>query len=60
MTSDATATTNLICLCRRHHRAKTTGSWTYERIDPGTYLWTGPTGLTVLVTPRGTVSVPRA
>lgn len=46
-------------LCRRHHRAKTSGAWTYERVDTGTYLWTGPAGLTVLVTPRGTVSVPR-
>ena len=47
-------------LCRRHHRAKTSGAWTYECVDPGTYLWTGPAGLTVLVTPRGTVSIPRA
>jgi hypothetical protein len=46
-------------LCRRHHRAKTSDAWTYERVDPGTYLWTGPGGLTVLVTPRGTVSVPQ-
>lgn len=55
-----TTPATLAPLCRRHHRAKTTGSWTYERVDPGTYLWTGPAGLTVLVTPRGTVSVPRA
>ena len=46
-------------LCRRHHRAKTTRAWTYERVGPGTYLWTGPSGLTALVTPRGTVTVPR-
>ncbi|MGF9761074.1 HNH endonuclease signature motif containing protein [Microvirga sp. 0TCS3.31] len=46
-------------LCRRHHRAKTSGSWSYERVGPGAYLWTGPAGLSVLVTPRGTVDVPR-
>lgn len=55
-----TSPESLAPLCRRHHRAKTSGAWSYERIDPGTYLWTGPAGLTVLVTPRGTVSVPRA
>ncbi|NYE35093.1 hypothetical protein F4692_000197 [Nocardioides cavernae] len=53
-----TSADRLAPLCRRHHRAKTTGSWTYERTSPGTYLWTGPSGLGVLVTPRGTVAVP--
>ena len=50
---------SLAPLCRRHHRAKTAGRWSYERVDPGTYLWTGPAGLTVVVTPLGTISVPR-
>jgi hypothetical protein len=45
-------------LCRRHHRAKTVGRWRYERTGPGSYLWAGPSGLTVLVTPRGTVRIP--
>ena len=49
---------NLAPLCRRHHRAKTAGRWSYERVDLGTYLWSGPAGLAVLVTPRGTVRVP--
>jgi hypothetical protein len=46
-----TRPSNLAPLCRRHHRAKTSGSWSYERLDPGTYLWHGPAGLTILVTP---------
>jgi hypothetical protein len=46
-------------LCRRHHRAKTAGSWSYERVGPATYLWTGPAASSVLVTARGTVNVPR-
>jgi hypothetical protein len=46
-------------LCRRHHRAKTSGSWSYQRVGPGAYLWAGPAGLSVLVTSRGTVAVPR-
>ena len=54
-----TSPDSLAPLCRRHHRAKTAGRWTYERTGPGSYLWTGPAGLTVLVTPHGTVAVPR-
>ena len=33
---------NLAPLCRRHHRAKTTGRWQYRRLPDGTYDWTGP------------------
>ncbi|MGI8645894.1 MAG: HNH endonuclease signature motif containing protein, partial [Nocardioides sp.] len=33
---------NLTPLCRRHHRAKTTGRWTYQRLPDGTHAWTGP------------------
>ena len=33
---------NLAPLCRRHHRAKTTGRWQYRRQPDGTYQWTGP------------------
>ena len=29
-------------LCRRHHRAKTSGRWRYRRLPDGTYAWTGP------------------
>ncbi|QBX54204.1 HNH endonuclease [Nocardioides seonyuensis] len=49
---------NLAPLCRRHHRAKTTGRWSYQRTAPGTYLWTGPAALTALVTPTGTITLP--
>ena len=34
---------NLAALCRRHHRAKTTGRWRYLRTPDGDYLWHGPT-----------------
>jgi hypothetical protein len=54
-----TSPDSLAPLCRRHHRAKTAGRWSYERTGPGSYLWTGPAGLAVLVTSRGTVSLPR-
>ena len=54
-----TSPESLAPLCRRHHRAKTAGGWSYERVGPGAYLWTGPAGVSVLVTPRGTVAVPR-
>ncbi len=54
-----TSSDSLAPLCRRHHRAKTAGRWTYERTGPGSYLWSGPSGLSVLVTSHGTVSVPR-
>ena len=36
-------------LCRRHHRAKTTGRWRYLRTPDGDYLWHGPYGATYLV-----------
>ena len=41
---------NLACLCRRHHRAKTTGRWRYLRTPDGDYHWHGPYGKTYLVT----------
>ncbi|UFU04095.1 hypothetical protein LQF12_05770 [Ruania suaedae] len=49
---------NLAPLCRRHHRAKTHGAWSYVMITPGTYLWTSPSGELVLVDGRGTFPVP--
>ena len=42
-------------LCRRHHRAKTFGAFSYGRLADGSYEWTLPTGRTVVtdpVTPR--------
>jgi hypothetical protein len=39
-----TAASNLIALCRRHHRIKQTHGWSV-RLDPdGTTTWTDPTG----------------
>jgi hypothetical protein len=35
---------NLAALCRRHHRAKTTGLWRYTRTPDGRYRWGGPQG----------------
>jgi hypothetical protein len=45
---------NLACLCRRHHRAKTSGRWRYTRTPDGNYLWRGPYGAEYVVVPRGT------
>ena len=49
---------NLAALCRRHHRAKTTGRWQYWRTPDGDYQWHGPYGTTYLVTHRGTRRLP--
>ncbi|GAB7004306.1 hypothetical protein JCM18899A_17790 [Nocardioides sp. AN3] len=39
-TEAQTTTDNLAPLCRRHHRVKTFGNWSYLRLGPGEYLWT--------------------
>jgi hypothetical protein len=49
-----TSTTNLAALCRRHHRLKTFGSWTYTQIEPGTFLWRSPHGYSYLRDQTGT------
>ena len=49
---------NLAALCRRHHRAKTTGRWRYLRTPDGDYHWHGPSGTTYLVTNSGTRRLP--
>ncbi len=46
---------NLAPLCRRHHRAKTFGAFTYRRLGDGSYEWTLPSGARITtdpVTPR--------
>ena len=53
-----TSPDGLAPLCRRHHRAKTSGRWRYLTNCPGSYIWTGPAGLTALVTPTGTITIP--
>jgi hypothetical protein len=45
---------NLAPVCRRHHRAKTKGIWTYTREPDGTYTWTSPHGRRYTVTLFGT------
>jgi 5-methylcytosine-specific restriction endonuclease McrA len=49
-----TAPSNLACLCRRHHNAKTSRRWRYRRNRDGTYTWHGPYGASYLVTSTGT------
>ncbi|MCY4725142.1 DUF222 domain-containing protein [Nocardioides sp. STR2] len=41
-----TATWNLACLCRFHHRLKTHTAWTYRMAEPGVFEWTSPHGHT--------------
>ena len=57
-TGGATSTDNLACLCRRHHRAKTTGRWRYLRTPDGDFQWHGPYGTTYLVTDQRTRRLP--
>jgi hypothetical protein len=40
-----TSDDNLAPLCRRHHRAKTHTRWRYDKIDPTTFVWRSPAGL---------------
>jgi 5-methylcytosine-specific restriction endonuclease McrA len=58
-----TGTSNLAPLCRPHHRLKTHGHagtfWTYTMLEPGSYLWASPVGLTFLRNHRGTSDVTR-
>ncbi len=41
-----TADTNLICLCRRHHRVKQRPGWAVRQHADATTTWTDPTGRT--------------
>jgi hypothetical protein len=51
---------NLAPLCRRHHRAKTHGAWTYRSLADGAYRWTSPTGRSFTVLPPPSRHVPDA
>ena len=57
-----TSDDNLAPLCRRHHRLKTKTPWTYQTLDPGTWLWSDPHGLTYLRNHNGTrqITLPTA
>ena len=52
-----TCTCNQAPCCRTHHRAKTTGGWTYITIEPGVYLWRSPLGYQFLKDHTGTLDV---
>ncbi len=51
---------NLAPLCRRHHRIKTHGHWTYTTLEPGHYLWTSKHGYQYLRDPDGILDVSAA
>jgi len=52
-----TCSCNQAPCCRRHHRAKTTGSWSYVTVEPGVYLWRSPLGYQFLKDHTGTLDV---
>ena len=54
-----TCSDNIAPLCRKHHRLKTHGGWTYTPIEAGTYLWTSPHSYTYLRDRMGTLDVTR-
>jgi hypothetical protein len=43
--------------CRRHHRYRTHGGWTYTMPEPGIYLWRSPAGRRYLVDHTGTATL---
>jgi hypothetical protein len=53
----ATCTCQLAPLCRRHHRLKTHGGWTYTVLEPGSYLWSSPHRYQYLRDHTGTLDV---
>ncbi len=52
-----TCSCNLTPACRGHHRAKTTGAWSYVTVEPGVHLWRSPLGYEFLKDPSGTLDV---
>ncbi|MCP3421565.1 HNH endonuclease signature motif containing protein [Nocardioides pinisoli] len=55
-----TATWNLACLCRFHHRLKTHSAWRYAMVAPGIYEWTSPHGYRYRRDRTGTSSIDQA
>ena len=55
-----TCTCQLVPLCRSHHRHKTHAGWSITVVEPGTYHWTSPHGLTgsAATTPAPNPSTP--
>ena len=56
----ATCTCQIAPLCRRHHRLKTHGGWTYTILEPGSYLWSSPHGYQYLRDHEGTLDIAAA
>jgi hypothetical protein len=54
-----TCTCQIAPLCRRHHRLKTHGGWTYHVLEPGSYVWTSPHRYQYLRDHTGTLDVSR-
>jgi hypothetical protein len=52
-----TCSCNIAPACRRRHRAKTTGGWSYVTVEPGVYLWRSPLGYQFLRDHTGTLDV---
>jgi hypothetical protein len=52
-----TCTCQIAPLCRRHHRLKTHGGWSYTIVEPGTYLWTSSHRYQYLRDHTGTLDV---
>jgi hypothetical protein len=52
-----TCSCNIAPTCRGHHRAKTTGGWSYLTVEPGTCLWRSPLGYQYLRDATGTLDV---
>ncbi|RHA40068.1 HNH endonuclease [Cellulomonas rhizosphaerae] len=58
---DQTTASNLDCLCKHHHQAKTDGAWTPRR-DPvsGVMTWTSAMGITYSRAPDSVIVLPSA
>ncbi|WP_182524127.1 HNH endonuclease [Nocardioides dongkuii] len=53
-----TCSCNTAPLCRRHHRVKTHGRWTYTALDETTFRWRSPHGLIFIRDHTGTQADP--
>ena len=57
-----THSSNLKCLCRKHHLLKTfwtgTGGWADQQLPDGTVIWTAPTGRTCKTLPGSRLFFP--
>lgn len=49
---------NIKCLCRKHHLAKTFWNWTDHQLPDGTVVWTSPSGHTYTTHPGSPILLP--